>query len=622
MARSLLAQRLVRTLASAVLPLASLRAQLPTRDTLRALAGSAPRSAEIANVRYDVTFDRSTAEQRTIRVVTTFDVASAGSEPVLLSLPAWTPGAYELNNFARWVVDFSAASEAPRVTDLKWDKLDFDTWRVQPAGARTVRVSFSYVADTLDNAMAWARPDFLLFNGTNVFLYPEGRSLAFSARVTIHTEPDWRVVTGMRREGALQYGASNYHDLVDMPFFVGRFDVDSALVSGRWVRYATYPQGSVGGAARAQAWDQLKRVIPPEVAVFGEVPWDSYTVMQIADSSYQGASGLEHQNSHVDVVTPLAIGSEFQPSLYAHEIFHAWNVKRLRPADLWPYDYAHPQPTPWLWVSEGITDYYADLAEVRGGVVAEHGFYALTAAKIKEVGEARQVSLEDASLNTWIHPIDGTQYLYYPKGSLVGLLLDIMIRDASDNKGSLDTVMRELYHSVYKADRGFTADDWWGAVSRAAGGGSRSLSEFAARYIDGREPFPLERVLALAGIRMSRPSEPRLGVYTMQDASGIMVSRVEPGGAAAEAGVRAGDYLLAVGDIGVDDERFVEKFRAKFGRAAEGTPLTVRVRRGTEAITLTGKLRFAAGDPMLEPDPRATPKAVRVRNGILRGTTG
>jgi predicted metalloprotease with PDZ domain len=481
-------------------------------------------------------------------------------------------------------------------------------------------VTFVYVADTLDNAMSWSRADFLLFNGTNVFLYPEGRSLAFPARVTIRTESDWRVATGMRSEGAMRYAASDYHELVDMPFFVGRFDVDSAQVAGTWIRFATYPMGSVAGPTRAQAWDQLRRVIPPQVAVFGEVPWDTYTVMQIADSSYQGASGLEHANSHVDVLTPLAIGSDFLPSLYAHEIFHAWNVKRLRPADLWPYDYAHAQPTTWLWVSEGITDYYADLAEVRGGVVNERGFYSLTAGKIREVSDTRPVALEDASLNTWIHPVDGTQYIYYPKGSLAGLLLDIMIRDASDNQRSLDTVMRELYQTAYKRGRGFTAADWWSAVTRAAGG--RSFADFASRYIDGREPLPFERVLPLAGIRMTRPNEPRLGVYTAQDASGMVVTRVETGGAAADAGVRTGDYLLAIGDIAVDDAGFVEKFRAKFGAAAEGSPLPVRVRRGTETLTLAGRLRFAPGDVLLDADPSAVPKAVRIRNGILKGVTG
>ena len=583
---------------------------------------TAPQSAAIENLRYEVTFDRATALRRRMRVSTTFDIASAtnATEPVLLSLPEWTPGAYELSGFARWVLGFGATADAGSKT-LKWDKLDQDTWRIQPDGARTITVAFDFVADSLDNAMSWARPDFLLFNGTNVFMYPEGRSLDFRAQVTVHTDPSWRVVTSMPRGTLPAYTAANYHDLVDMPFFVGRFDVDSVRIAGTWVRYATYPVGSVSGASRQQAWDQLTRVIPPEVAVFGEVPWDTYTVMQIADSAYTGASGLEHQSSHVDVVTPVAIGSEFQPSLYAHEIFHAWNVKRLRPAEMWPYMYDRPQPTPWLWVSEGITDYYADLAEVRGGIVDERGFYALTAAKITEVANVVPVALEDASVNTWIHPVDGTGYLYYPKGSLAGFLLDMMIRDASDNRKSLDTVMRDLYQTVYKSGRGFTGQDWWSAVSRAAGGQEATFSDFAARYVDGRDPLPWARVLPLAGLRLQRDSEPRLGVYTLQDSAGaIVVTQLEEGGAAALAGVREGDHLVSVGEIAVNDERFAEKFRVKYGAAAEGAPLSIRVRRGADTVTLTGKLHFVPGDARIEPDTRAPARAVRIRNGILKGT--
>src|SRR6185436_7883145 len=204
----------------------------------------------------------------------------------------------------------------------------------------------------------------------------------------------------------------------------------------------------------------------------------------------------------------------------------------------------------WLWVSEGITDYYADLAEVRGAVIDEHGFYALTAAKINEVSNAPAVALEDASLSTWIHPIDGTGYLYYPKGSLAGLMLDVLIRDASDNKKSLDDVMRSLYQSTYKKGRGFTATDWWSAVSVAANG--KSFAPFNARFIDGREPFPWDSILPMAGMRAKQERVPRLGVFTQQDPTGIMVANVIEGSAAAAAGVQVGDYLLSIGDVMVE----------------------------------------------------------------------
>jgi predicted metalloprotease with PDZ domain len=573
-------------------------------------------SASIRDVRYDITFMRSNAAQRTIEVAMSFN--TTGTSPVLLSLPAWTPGAYEISNFSRWVVDFAATADGK---PLSWDKLDFDTWRVKPAGAKALHVSLRYLADTLDNAMAWAKPDFLLFNGTNVFLYAEGQSLDIPATVVVHTESDWHVATGMpSAHEPRTFTAANYHDLVDMPFFVGRFDLDSARVAEKWIRLATYPAGAITAQVRSAAWDQLKRVIPPETTVFGEIPWDTYTVMEIIDSAYAGASGLEHQNSHVDVLAPSYVGSEFQPSLFAHEIFHSWNVKRLRPAEMWPYQYSHPQPTPWLWVSEGITDYYADLAEVRGGVIDERAFYNLSAEKINEVMNARPVSLEDASVNTWVHPIDGTEYIYYPKGSLAGFILDIMIRDASDNKHSLDDVMRGLYQSDYKHGRGFTATDWWNAVSGAAAG--KSFTQFTARYIDGREAFPWDSILPLAGMRTRQERVPRLGVMTQPDPSGVVVANVQEGSSAANAGVKPGDYLISVGDIPVEDQQFGAKMRAKYGASVEGSPLQIKVRRGADTVVLAGKLQFAPGDVVLEADPAAKPKAVKIRNGILKGTTG
>jgi predicted metalloprotease with PDZ domain len=592
-----------------------------TRASGQAPAVPAPPaiSASLSDVRYDVTFTRQTAADRLARVTMTFN--AAGQEPVLLSLPAWTPGAYGISNFARWVVNFSASASG---RPLLWDKLDFDTWRVRRgAGAPgPMSVTFDYVADTLDNAMSWATPEFLLFNGTNVFLYAEGRGFDFPSRVTVRTDPDWNVVTSMSRQSSVSgvsFASANYHDLVDMPFFVGKFDVDSAQVAGKWMRFATYPAGAIQGDTRRQAWDQLRRATPPLVAVFGEVPWDVYTVMQIVDSTFGGASGLEHSSSHVDILSPPFVGSDFQPSLYAHEIFHAWNVKRLRPAELWPYRYDGPMPTPWLWVSEGITDYYADLALVRAGLVADTGFYALTAGKLNESEAAGSIALEDASLNTWVEPVDGTQYIYYPKGSAAGLLLDVMIRDASDNKRSLDNVLRDLYVTTYKQGRGFSRDEWWAAVTRAAGG--RSFADFERKHIDGREQLPWAETLPLAGMRVQRLTVPRIGVVTTQDQRGVLITEVEPASTAGIAGIRPGDYLLSVSEISVTDQGFGAKFRAAFANAQEGQPVRFVVQRGEQSLPLSGPLKLAPGGVSVSADPNASAKAVRIRDGILRGTT-
>jgi predicted metalloprotease with PDZ domain len=250
-------------------------------------------------------------------------------------------------------------------------------------------------------------------------------------------------------------------------------------------------------------------------------------------------------------------------------------------------------------------------------VVDEKGFYGLTAEKINEVLAAAPIALEDASLNTWVHPVDGTEYIYYPKGSLAGLMLDILIRDASDNAHSLDDVMRNLYQSTYKHGRGFTSADWWNAVSAAANG--KSFASFYGSYIDGREPLPWETILPLAGLRMHQERTPRLGVLTAQDANGIQVRGVSERSAAEMAGVKPGDYLVSIGDIAVEDQQFGARLRAKYGASLEGSPLPIKVRRGTETLTLAGKLQFAPGDVMIDADPAAKPKAVKVREGILKG---
>ena len=577
-------------------------------------------SAPISEIRYDVTFDSGTAQLRNIGVVMSFTTRARGD--VLLSLPAWTPGEYEIANFARYVMDFTAADGS---TPLAWDKFDHDTWRIHATRAGQVRVSFDYRAMTLDNNHAWSKPDFAFFNGTNLFLYPEGQGTDHPATVVVHTTPGWRIATGMTQTSSNSFSAPNYHDLVDMPFFVGRFDIDSALAGGKVMRFASYPAGSLPNSARRMVLDYLSKVVPPEAAVFGEIPWNTYTVLQVADPEFSagGAAGLEHQNSHLDILSSLVLGNPVLASLYAHEIFHAWNVKRLRPAEMVPYRYDRPQPTPLLWISEGIPDYYADLAEVRSGLTTPEEFYTTTTGKIDEVRAAPPTALEDASLSAWIKPVDGTEDIYYPKGSLAGLLLDIMIRDASDNQHSLDTVLREMYESVYKrAHGGFSNEEWWQAVSRAAGG--RSFAEFENRYVNGRDSFPWDSVLPLGGLRLmvERTVLPNLGISSSTDEQGHRVIALDPAGTGAAAGVKAGDYLISVGGLDVNDPAFGTTFSAKFAGLPPSDSIALVIRRGSQQMTLNAPAKFRTSERRrIVAATDAPPKALRVRGGLLAGTT-
>jgi predicted metalloprotease with PDZ domain len=198
-------------------------------------------------------------------------------------------------------------------------------------------------------------------------------------------------------------------------------------------------------------------------------------------------------------------------------------------------------------------------------------------------------------------------------------MLDVMIRDGSDNAQSLDDVMRQLYQGTYKKGRGFTESDWWPAVTRAAGG--RSFADFQMRYIDGREPYALDRILPMAGMRVVLDTlrEPRLGIQSAADSSGIIVAGLIPGGAAQEAGVQVGDRLLALGDLSVDNPDFGEAFRSRYGKQDE-TPLPIKVRRGADTLTLNGTVKLAIRlERRIEADPAASAKAVRIRDAIFRG---
>lgn len=598
---------------------------LALRHHLLALAGlplavaaqpkPALRSAPLSDIHYTITFKGVQAIERGVDVSMSF--TASGKDPVLLSLPVWTPGDYEVSYFARNVSQFKATSRGKTLT---WDKAAPSTWRVVTENGGPVTVEFHYRADSLDNAQSWTRQDFALVNGTNVFLYPEGRALDFPATVAVRTEDAWRVVTGMTPAGTQAWSAAGYHDLVDHPFFIGKFDVDSAQVAGVWMRFSSYPSGSVKPVQRTRLLDQMARAIPTEVAVFADRPWSHYDIMQIADSAFGGMSALEHENSNVGIIGAGYMDEDFVPSVYAHEIFHSWNVKRLRPVDMWPYNYEAMQPTPWLWVSEGITDYYADLALVRGGVITATEFLGKTEAKMDHVDKTVPIALTDASLDSWIHMTDGTQDIYYDKGSLAGLALDVMIRDATDNAASLDGVMQSLYAGDYKSGKGFGPDDWWGAVSRAAKGAN--MKEFSAKYVDGRDPYPWAQWLAKAGWRIHTDTlhQPRMGVSFQRDTAGLLVVLVDPASMAAAAGMRPGDLVTSIDGVPVSNPAW-EAWRTKYAQR-EGAPIEISFVRDGRAMTINPPVRFATLiDRKLEADPAATEKARTIRDGILKGKT-
>jgi predicted metalloprotease with PDZ domain len=564
------------------------------------------------------------AGDRTIHVSAELPVP-AGRDTFLVSLPAWTPGSYEILNFARYVHGFAAAT--PDGRPLFWDKLDKDTWRIATAGAREIVVSFATNPDSVALELCRIGSDFAFLNGADLFPYPEGAGFDFPVDVRFEVPAGWRIATGLApgsRPG--EYRAASYHDLVDSPTFLGHFALDSVVVDGKPIRLAIWPDTALTPAVWDSLGESLRRIAATEDRMMGGPPYADYTVFVYAPpEELPWAGGLEHRNSQLDILSMEFLApdrrhgilGEFTRPLLAHEFFHLWNVKRIRPAAMWPYDYAREQYTPLLWWSEGVTDYYADVTLARSGLWSDSAFVASASANAAQVESAAEiVSVEDASVDTWISPtwVDEAQY-YYPKGALLGLMLDIEIRTTTANAHSLDDVMRALLADFWRQGKGFTTRDLLDLIRPWYPG----VDDFYRRYIRGREPLPYERVLPMGGIAVAvrETRTPVVGVEMEKPQDGgVLVSAVAPGSLADLVGLQLGDVLLRVGDVPTTAPTWPAVFRARYAAAA-GRPIEVAFRHDGKEITRTGTVQVRISRAVeLQAAPDASPSARAVFEGI------
>lgn len=576
---------------------------------------AAPLRAQVA---YTVTIDDPASP--TVHVEA--DLPATGAS-TLVSLPAWSPGHYTILNYARYVSGFGATDGAGRA--LGWEKTDKDTWRVRSTGADRVKVTYDVLADTVNLSGSLLKDDFGFLNGTNLFVHPE-TGLDYASTVTWKLPAGWAIATGLHRAAPGRYDAPDYDTLVDAPAFVGHFGIDSLMEDGVPIRFAVYPADQIGTDFGKGSLEAIGKIAHYLHGFWGGVPYDSYTVLlYLSDENLRWGGGLEHANSHFDVLNlqnATAQALPFLYSLYSHEYFHAWNVKRIRPVQMWPYDYAAEQYTPLLWLSEGVTDYYADVILERTGLWDADQLWDSFARAAANVDAAPPASVEDASLETWIDPVEIPGNYYYDKGKLLGLLLDGMIRDATDGEHSFDDVMRRLYEERYRAGRGFTTDDVLDFVDDWVD--PAEVRAFYDEYVDGRDPLPLAKDLALLGLAYSRTTAelPFLGVSTgPTEAGGVQVTNVFPGTSAEAAGIQVGDVLLKVGEVAVDSVSgdWGARFRERYTNAA-GQPLDLVVRRDGAETTLHTTLRTRERtDVEIQPDPAATAKEKRLRDAFLGG---
>jgi len=584
------------------------------------LAAATPVAAQ--SVRYEV----AVTDPASHLFHVTAEFPSGGKDTLYLSLPAWSPGAYEIQNYARYVRGFGATSAAGQ--QLFWDRFDKDTWRVVTSKSARVTVQFDFYGDTIDLSLARLTGDFGQFLGTNLFLFEEGQ-LARPADVRFRVPAGWQVTTALPSAGNGAYRAADYNELADAMTFVGHYNLDSLQMDGKWIRIALWPAADYTPAVATNLRGGIGKMAQIQNRVMGGAPYDVYTVFfNVIHQPIEFGGGLEHSSAQYDIMPAQAFASptgtlgSFMYPLLSHEFFHLWNVKRIRPVEMWPYDYHAEQYTPLLWWSEGVTDYYADLTNLRAGLWSPEQFVQNVNDNVQQVESApERWSAEDGSVATWINEVYvNSSQLYYPKGSLLGMLLDISIRDATDNAHSLDDVMRALYTRYYRQGKGFSTADLLAELGKA---GMPNVDAFYQRYINGRDSLPYDAVFAKAGISVSRASTsvPFLGVATGPGANGaIEVTSVSPGSAAEAAGVQVGDALVSVGEIPVSsDQDWASLFRSRY-RGRAGQQFTIAVRRGSQPLTLNAAVRDRTSARFtLARAATLTPKQTRIWQGLATG---
>ena len=591
-----------------------------TRCLMLTLLVSAPLRAQTVHYEVSVT-------QGEFHVSAEFP--AAGKDTLLVSLPAWSPGNYEIQNYARYVHGFSAKNASGQA--LRWDRADKDTWRVVTGGTDRVTVDFDYSPDTIDLSVARAVQGFAQFLGTNLFMFEEGQ-YARPAEVRFRLPAGWQVTTALRGPSNGVYRAADYHELADAMTFLGRYSLDSLQADGKWIRIAVWPAADYTAAVARNLRNGVAKMAPVQNRIMRDTPppYDVYTVFfNVIHGPIDFGGGLEHSSSQYDIMPALAFADpsgnlgDFMYPLLSHEFFHLWNVKRIRPAEMWPYDYHAEQYTALLWWSEGVTDYYADLTNLRSGLWTPDQFLANAQSNIDQVEQAPEPwSVEDGSEATWIHEVYvNSSQLYYPKGSLLGFLLDISIRDATDNAHTLDEVMRALY-ARYRQNKGFSTAD---LLSELRTAGMPDLDTFYRRYIDGRDSLPYETVFAKAGLLFRRQvvTVPFLGISTASEpggGGGMLVQSVTPRSAAEAAGVQPGDVVTRLGDVTVSaDQDWAVAFRTRY-RGKAGQPLAITVHRSGQTLTLNSTVQErTTATVSLQRAANPTPKQAKVWQGLASG---
>jgi predicted metalloprotease with PDZ domain len=490
---------------------------------------------------------------------------SSGAPPsgVDLLMPVWTPGSYLIREYQRHVQDFAAQDGGGR--SLAWRKTNKNTWRVETGGARDVRATYRVYANELTVRTNELNDRHAFWNNAALLMYPDGH---LNAPSTVRVAPfkDWKVATGLPAVAGERntFRAENFDILYDSPFLASDFRTLTFEVRGVPHRIILDGEGNFD-AERIRR--DTQKIVEAAVEMMRDIPYRDYTFLFMTHPTARG--GLEHLNSTAIIYTRFGFrpDSSYRDflTLTAHEYFHLWNVKRIRPDALGPFDYTRENYTRLLWVAEGVTSYYENLLARRAGLMTDRQYLDAAARSFQDLQNTPgrlEMSVEEASFDAWIkyyrsdENTINSSISYYDKGAIIALLLDLEIRKRSKGARTLDDVMRYLYDDFYKKNRNFTPEDFQRTAERAAGS---ALDDFFRRYVRGRDELDYDAALEVVGLRLDTagPADTSgagrvnsaltsLGATLAQDGDRLVVRNVPAGSPAYEQGLNANDQIVAI----------------------------------------------------------------------------
>ncbi|MEW6126927.1 MAG: hypothetical protein AB1757_07795 [Acidobacteriota bacterium] len=433
-------------------------------------------------------------------------VPTDGRHLVELMMAIWSPGFYRVENYAERVQNFTA-----RTTDgksLTVEQSQKNRWRIQTDGAAKIIISYRLLCNSRSVTTNWVGEDLAVLNGAATFMTRVGE-LHRPAEIRLQMPAKWQAMTALESPPANptnDFRAVDFDALVDSPIVAGNLDIHEFTVAGS--QHFVVNAGDRANWNGERGAEDLQKIVRATHRFWGFLPFKRYVFLSIFR---QGGGGLEHKDSTLFTSSPKDTLPTLRWLMFvSHEYFHAFNVKRLRPVELGPFDYEKPPTTASLWISEGLTSYYGDLMVARAGLANTQDLLARMSAQIEQLqnspGRFLQ-TLEQSSLNVWTNSMSGVNAAsntvsYYVKGNVVGFLLDAKIQRATRGKKSLDDVMRLAFRRFSKA-RGFTADDFRQTAEAVAG---TDLREWFRKTLASTEELDYAEALDWFGLRFVKAS--------------------------------------------------------------------------------------------------------------------